>query len=151
MKMIYLWDGDTVFPHQKELGELLDLLPPEKETPPKQLQASISTPSPLASPKVPHKGRKNPFRKKTGKNLPEIPSVDDDEDGDDAEKKTTSTLLASVAPAVSKAHKYQQESIKRLGELFQENEDVLVVPLSYSSVESPGMLSEDKVGFVCEI
>lgn len=144
LRMVYSWEGDTGFPHQKELHELLDVLPQEVETQPikRQLPVSIATTSPSASPKVPHKSRKLPW-KKQGKHIPEMPSLDDDEE---TPKKTAITLLASVTPEVTKSQKYQQECIKRLGDLFQENEDVLVVPLGYSSIESPGMLSEEKVG-----
>lgn len=155
MRMVCSWEGNTGFPHQKELHELLDLLPEEVETPPlkqQQLQAAIATPSPTASPKVPHKSRKMPW-KKYGKHIHEMPSLDDDEE---IPKKTATTLLTSVVPEVTKSQKCQQECIKRLGDLFQENEDVLVVSLGYSSIESPGMLSEEKVGpvfvaylFVC--
>ncbi|XP_031553053.1 GTPase-activating protein and VPS9 domain-containing protein 1-like [Actinia tenebrosa] len=145
MRMVCSWESDTGFPHHKELQELLELLPFDAETPPlkQQLSATIATQSsPSASPKIPHKGRTRFPWKKHHRPIPEMPSFDDDED---SPKKAATTLLTSAMPEVTKAQKYQQECNKRLGDLYQENEDVLVVCLGYSSIESPGMLSEEKV------
>ncbi|KAK3741875.1 hypothetical protein QZH41_013354, partial [Actinostola sp. cb2023] len=144
LRMIHSWEGAAQVLHLKELGDLLDLLPPEKVNPvtkePLPFSTPIATPSPSASPKVPHKSKKK-IKLRSSKHTVDATSLEED----DKREKSTLSALAALTPTVSKPQRYLQECSKRLGELYQEQELVLVVPLGYSCVESPGMLPEEKV------
>ena len=45
----------------------------------------------------------------------------------------------------NRSEEFKREFIRRLSQVFQEEEDVLVISLGYSAIECPGMLSEEKV------
>lgn len=141
LRMINSWEGDLQFPHFQELSELLDLLPPEKEDIFKPTAFSTpSTPSPSASPKVHHKKLKKLGKIKGGRQSVELPTH-----SEDTTDRNALAALSLITPQVSKSQRYQQECFVRIGELYEENKPVLVVPLGYSAIESPGMLPEEKV------
>ena len=48
---------------------------------------------------------------------------------------------------VNRSEEFKEDCVKRLLTMFQEDEEVLIVSLGYSSIECPGMLSEEKVKY----
>lgn len=140
-------DHRDIINHQ-ELKELLDNLPPPPEAPSTDEflrdVANLSVDSVTEqSPRPPKK--KGPFKAKDKR--PHKPSLEEVQAAEAESKSYASRAVLQFNPlaVVSRAEEFKKEYLHRLSVMFQEDEDVLVVSLGYSSIECPGMLSEEKV------
>ena len=139
--------GDIV--NREELKDLLDKLPPPPD-PSEEISAtseisrdtgsfSLSNdPNLVQSPKVPK--RKGPFKGMRKQNSVEIQATE----VNGRFESIISTQLNTLA-VENRSEEFKREFIRRLSQVFQEEEDVLVISLGYSAIECPGMLSEEKV------
>ena len=138
--------------NHEELKVLLDNLPPPpdppepsgaKEVPRDVANLLLNNESPSEqSPKPPK--RKGPF--KTKDKHPRKPSLGESQAAE-VISKTEARAVPQFNPlaVVNRSEGFKKEFLHRLSLMFQEDEEVLVLSLGYSSIECPGMLSEEKV------
>lgn len=142
--------GDIV--NREELKDLLDKLPPppdpsEELTPTSEMSRDIGSfsssndPNFIQSPKVPK--RKRPFKSMRKQNSTEIQATE----VYGRFESSISTQLNALA-VENRSEEFKREFIRRLSQVFQGEEDVLVISLGYSAIECPGMLSEEKVALL---
>ena len=135
----------------EELKGLLDNLPPPpdppepplaKEVPRDVAKLSVNNDSSEQSPKPPK--RKGPFKMKD--RYPRKPSLGESQAAEIASKTEAKAVpLFNPLAVVNRSEEFKKEFLHRLSLMFQEDEEVLVLSLGYSSIECPGMLSEEKV------
>lgn len=144
LRMVEHSEDHRIIVNHKELKELLVNLPPQPDileaTPPKDRLKDVATndSAPEQSPKPP---KRRHFKKKDKQsrkqNLGEVQA-------EETEGKLETSQFNPLA-VVSRSEEFKKEFLRRLPFLFQEGEDVLVISLGYSSIDCPGMLSEEKV------
>ena len=139
--------GDIV--NREELKDLLDKLPPppdhsEEMSATREIARDTGSfslsndPNLVQSPGVPK--RKGPVKSKRKQNSTEMQATE----VNGRFESIISTQLNALA-IENKSEEFKREFIRRLSQVFQEEEDVLVISLGYSAIECPGMLSEEKV------
>lgn len=139
--------GDIV--NREELKDLLDKLPPppdhsEEMSATREIARDTGSfslsndPNLVQSPRVPK--RKGPVKSKRKQNSTEMQATE----VNGRFESIISTQLNALA-IENKSEEFKREFIRRLSQVFQEEEDVLVISLGYSAIECPGMLSEEKV------
>ena len=129
--------------NHKELKDLLDKLPPPPDFPepslPKELHRNLSASndSPEQSPKPP---KRRPVKKKDKRARKHSLG-----EAQVAEVEPRQMPQFNPLAVVNRSEEFKKEFLRRLPLMFQEGEDVLVLSLGYSSIDCPGMLSEEKV------
>ena len=140
-------EDHRIIVNHKELKELLVNLPPQPDileaTPPKDRVKDVASndSAPEQSPKPP---KRRHFKKKDKQSHKQ--SLREVQAGETEGKLETKQTSQFNPPAVvNRSEEFKKEFLRRLPFLFQEGEDVLVISLGYSSIDCPGMLSEEKV------
>lgn len=131
--------------NHKELKDLLETLPPPPEPPeplpPQELLrdfglSASNDSAPEQNPKPPK--RKDKKKKDKQHRKQSLGEADD---------RIEAIVIPQFNPfaVVNKSEQFKKEFLRRLPLMFQEGEEVLVISLGYSSIDCPGMFSEEKV------
>lgn len=152
LRMVECKDDHGNIVNRMELKDLLDKLPPPPDPPEDQSPANEMSDianSPVSKDAMVERSskaskRKGPFKLKANSSGKQSSSNNPASEVTGRIERRTLPQLNPLA-VVNRSEEFKKEFIHRLSQIFQEEEDVLVISLGYSAIECPGMLSEEKV------
>ena len=150
LRMIEHSDDHRDIVKHEELKDLLDNLPPPPDRPepspkmPRDAANLLLNSDSLVEQSPKPLKRKGPFKMKD--RYPRKQSLGESQAAEVVSKNEPRGVPQfNPLAVVNRSEEFKKEFLHRLSLMFQEEEEVLVISLGYSSIECPGMLSEEKV------